>query len=220
MTRSDQVISLYQTGLTLREVAERIGASPESVRRALIAAGVKRRSRGVQPTPGSRIRDKDGYILVRQPAHPNATSSGYIREHRLVLERTIGRYLEPQEVVHHLDGDKANNTPENLRLYPSNAAHKREDMRGNSWAKGDFGNPKRRHRVRRDPHQILSAIRWLAVELDRPIVRKDLVPPHPSYRAVARAFGSWQEGVELALSCSCPSGCTSLLRCESRAWAA
>jgi hypothetical protein len=207
MESTERAIALYKAGYTLREVATQIGASAETIRRILIRAGVSRRPRGVRRSPGSRITDKDGYVLVRKPEHPFANSAGYIREHRLVMERAIGRWLTEKEVVHHIDGDKSNNAPENLQLFGSNSEHKRFDMAGNTWAKGDVGNPRRRYRVRRDPHQILSSIRWLAAALDRPVMRKDLVPPHPSHRAVARAFGTWQAGVALALSCNCGPRC-------------
>ena len=54
-------------------------------------------------------------------------------------------------------------------------------------------------RTIRTPYQILQCLRELDASLDRPIQRTDLQPPMPSYRAVARAFGSWQLGVLLAL---------------------
>ena len=38
------------------------------------------------------------------------------REHRVVVEASIGRKLEPWELVHHKDGDKANNAIENLEV--------------------------------------------------------------------------------------------------------
>lgn len=38
------------------------------------------------------------------------------REHRVVMERHLGRKLEPWELVHHKDGNKANNAPENLEV--------------------------------------------------------------------------------------------------------
>lgn len=44
-------------------------------------------------------------------------------EHRVVAESVIGRKLLPGEVVHHIDGDKSNNSPENLMVFPSQREH-------------------------------------------------------------------------------------------------
>lgn len=44
-------------------------------------------------------------------------------EHRQIVETLLGRPLKPGEVVHHLDGDKRNNDPDNLVVLPSQAAH-------------------------------------------------------------------------------------------------
>jgi len=70
-------------------------------------------------------RKHDGYILVLSPNHPYAQVDGYVREHRLVMEKKIGRYLLPEEVVHHDDENKANNKPENLRLFKNDVEHRR-----------------------------------------------------------------------------------------------
>lgn len=51
--------------------------------------------------------------------------------HRVVMERKLGRKLRPGEVVHHIDGDKRNNDPDNLMLFPSIAEHSRYHMRLN-----------------------------------------------------------------------------------------
>jgi len=50
---------------------------------------------------------------------------GYVREQRLVMEAKLGRYLTPEEVVHHIDGDKENNDPDNLMLFANNGEHTR-----------------------------------------------------------------------------------------------
>lgn len=44
-------------------------------------------------------------------------------EHRTVAEWILGRPLNTGEVVHHVDGDKRNNAPENLIVFPSQADH-------------------------------------------------------------------------------------------------
>lgn len=191
----------YLAGESLAQIALTSGLSRETVRRRLIDVGVNRRPRGAPPSPvPTRIKDRAGYVLVRLSEHPRANASGYVREHRLVLERVLGRLLRPEEVVHHINRVKNDNRPENLQLFESNSAHKRADMIGNQWAKGDLGNPKRRYRVRRTPEQLLHAIRLLAAQLGREVRRRDLAPPAPSYRAIARAFGSWQAGAALALA--------------------
>lgn len=66
-----------------------------------------------------------GYVLIYAPFHPRAPKGGYVYEHRLVMENTLGRMLERHEVVHHKDGDKTNNDATNLVL-TTQSAHARE----------------------------------------------------------------------------------------------
>lgn len=62
------------------------------------------------------IRDPKGYILIRAPEHPMASREGYVMQHRLVMAAHLGRNLLSSEVVHHLNGAKADNRIENLVL--------------------------------------------------------------------------------------------------------
>lgn len=73
---------------------------------------------------GGRIRTKAGYIMVKSPSHPNCRSDGYVFEHRLVWEQANGRLLRRDESVHHLNGIKDDNRPENLTV-SSHADHMR-----------------------------------------------------------------------------------------------
>ncbi len=58
----------------------------------------------------------DGYILVYKPEHPNANRDGYTREHHLVMEEHLGRFLKRGERVHHMNGNRSDNRLENLQL--------------------------------------------------------------------------------------------------------
>ena len=64
-----------------------------------------------------------GYRYIYTPNHPNRTKDGYVLEHRLVMERELGRFLLRREAVHHINGDTLNNRPENLEVCDSNGRH-------------------------------------------------------------------------------------------------
>jgi hypothetical protein len=65
---------------------------------------------------GGRCLDVFGYVMLKALDHPYANARGYVREHRLVIEKKLKRYLEPYEKVHHINGIKTDNRPENLEL--------------------------------------------------------------------------------------------------------
>jgi len=65
---------------------------------------------------GGRVGDGDGYIMVMNKKHPYSNNQGYVREHRLVMEKKVGRYLKPWEVVHHKNGIRDDNRLKNLEL--------------------------------------------------------------------------------------------------------
>lgn len=100
-----------------------------------------------QRKPG-RIWHKDGWLLYI-PNHPmNAfgNHSNYVYEHRYIMSQKVGRMLRSDEIVHHINHDHFDNSPDNLMITTSSAhaihhnlkhIHCSEYMCGKPhWAKG------------------------------------------------------------------------------------
>jgi len=75
-----------------------------------------KKSKGIQ-------KHSSGYVMIYIPEHPYASVRNTVLEHRLVMEKHIGRTLLPEEVVHHINGVKDDNRIENLQLFSSQKEH-------------------------------------------------------------------------------------------------
>ena len=65
----------------------------------------------------------NGYKLVYLPSHPRAYQNGCVYEHILKAEEKLGRFLLPEEVVHHIDHNKLNNSLDNLLVFATGRDH-------------------------------------------------------------------------------------------------
>ncbi len=54
--------------------------------------------------------------MVKVPNHPNANARGYVLEHIKVMSDMLGRPIQDSETIHHKNGIKDDNRPENLEL--------------------------------------------------------------------------------------------------------
>jgi len=70
-------------------------------------------------------RQHKGYNLIHIPDHPFSNPHGRIKEHRVIIEKIIGRYLNRDEEVHHVDRNRLNNNIKNLMCFINKSAHAR-----------------------------------------------------------------------------------------------
>jgi hypothetical protein len=68
---------------------------------------------------GGRITKGDNYVGIWNPTHERADNQGYVYEHTLIIEKHLGRLPNKNEVIHHIDLDKKNNSIDNLYLCDS-----------------------------------------------------------------------------------------------------
>lgn len=74
------------------------------------------------------------------PEHPQAQKQGYVLEHILIAENVLGKPLPPKAVIHHVDGDRQNNSPNNLVICEDNNYHKLLHQRMNALKFGGDKN--------------------------------------------------------------------------------
>lgn len=121
------------------EIAEALGENAKYIQKMILRHDLPRRAQSVVPAHRNtfyktgRHINKDGYASVICPAGYRlmANKNGRVLEHRLIAAEKIGRNLLPLEVVDHIDGIRLHNSPDNLRLFDSNADHLRATITGN-----------------------------------------------------------------------------------------
>jgi DNA-binding CsgD family transcriptional regulator len=158
---AETVLRMCEEGCSLSEIGRTVGTKNEEVKKFLRRNGVAKEF----PTYAvgerhyawkGRLVDKNGYVLIHCKGHPNARKhTHYVFEHRLVVEESLGRYLLPTEVVHHINGVRDDNRLENLQVFQSNADHLAVDLKGRcpKWT------PEGKERIRRALLQRWSAWR-------------------------------------------------------------
>lgn len=72
---------------------------------------------------GGIKKHRGGYVCLHSPNHPFRSVDNYVLEHRLVMEKYIGRYLKHSEHVHHKNGIKNDNRLENLQIIMNKTHH-------------------------------------------------------------------------------------------------
>lgn len=79
-----------------------------------------------------------GYKFLYYPDHPNCINNTYVAEHRLIMENYLGRYLNSNEVVHHINNNKLDNRIENLELLTNSEHVKKHKTNAKRNIQGQF----------------------------------------------------------------------------------
>jgi len=66
-----------------------------------------------------------GYVFIFKPDHPFANDVGYIKRSRYIMEQHMGRYLTPEETIHHINEIRNDDRIENLLLCSNGSEHLR-----------------------------------------------------------------------------------------------
>jgi len=124
-----EAIDMRLGGATLTEIARRFGVTPAGVLLAF------KRSMPPDP-PQCKLRIENGYMFAYLPKTPGERFSGRQAVHRLVVQLRMRRSLRSGEIVHHLDGNRLNNSLRNLVVLPSRARHQKVHSRPKSMCSG------------------------------------------------------------------------------------
>ena len=163
------LVKLIGESRTASEIADVLNVNPETVRkfarvRALL---IRPDDMSLDNHPcwkGGTTKDRSGYILqrvakngeygyliraIQKRGKAGTDPNGYAPTHRIVMHNTLGRKLNPGEVVDHIDGNIENNSPKNLRVFASNKEHLQATLAGRvpNWTPEGFsritGRPKK-----------------------------------------------------------------------------
>jgi hypothetical protein len=87
----------------------------EKATEQILKVGRRQAGNGNGNWKGGKFVNHHGYSVVYSSNYPNRGT--YDLEHRLVMEKIVGRKLLPNETVHHKNGVRTDNRPENLELW-------------------------------------------------------------------------------------------------------
>jgi len=117
--------------LSRSKISVLTGYSDWTIEKALEIYGISKRNRTEvmiianqgRPLPTGGRRIEEGYVLIYKPDHHRANRHRYVWEHILVWEETSGRLLPDGWIVHHINGCKNDNRPQNLMAMPRKSHH-------------------------------------------------------------------------------------------------
>jgi HNH endonuclease len=141
-----QICEMYQDGASARSIGLQLDFSPTHVRNILDRNNIPVRKQ-IGPNhaswKGGRIVNPDGYVTVKvEPENHFYSMAGrrggrsyYVLEHRLIMAQKLRRPLLRNEHVHHINGVRDDNRPDNLELWVTSQPKGQRVTDKVAWAK-------------------------------------------------------------------------------------
>lgn len=137
----------------------------------------------------------NGYIMVKSPNHPLKNCIGYVYEHRLVMEKKLGRFLTKKEIVHHKNGVKDDNRIKNLELFSNDSKHKSYHKKGSgnwNW-KGGISYDKKKYRREYQQKNKEKIAKKIKEYYNRPEIKKKIkIYSKKYYKYNRKKFSKYQ----------------------------
>ena len=123
LLKINQIYDLFESGAMISEIAKKVGTNRETIRQYLLKRYTPKQKRAIVKKNFRQLKGKDS---PNWKGGREITKEGYIRlwlsrsetilEHRKIMQDHLGRKLEKFEVVHHINGNNADNRLANLEL--------------------------------------------------------------------------------------------------------
>ncbi|MHA1360894.1 MAG: hypothetical protein ACTSRC_22460 [Candidatus Helarchaeota archaeon] len=121
----EQIEMLYSEGLTMEDIAKKLGTTKRVIHLRMQEYNIPRRKtvgKNHGSWKGGKII-KNGYPATYNPEHPRAMKIGYVYDHILVGEKILGRTPRRSEPIHHIDFDRKNSNEDNLIICRNHREH-------------------------------------------------------------------------------------------------